>query len=57
MTASQIMNESIVDDDTVINTITQTVLSTNGNDVSDDDDDDQHDSGINNTTNGHSDFL
>ncbi|CAF2399776.1 unnamed protein product [Rotaria sp. Silwood2] len=52
MTTSQIMNESLIDEETA------TIQSTTRSDLSDDDDDDdndQQDSGINNTTNGHSD--
>ncbi|CAF5151647.1 unnamed protein product, partial [Rotaria socialis] len=52
MTTSQIMDESMVDGETV--TI-QSPMQSHTSDDDDDDDDDQQDSGINNTTNGHSD--
>lgn len=48
MTTSQIVNENETDEG--IATINRTDLSDDDND-----DDDQQDSGINNTTNGHSD--
>ncbi|CAF3376041.1 unnamed protein product [Rotaria sp. Silwood1] len=57
MTTSQVMNESLIDEEiTTVQSTTRSDLSDdNDNDDDDDDDDDQQDSGINNTTNGHND--